>query len=56
MNPASLYLRGDEVKYWDIPIVMGKERCIGKLLEHILFPIVEVYWEPGAAGDALITS
>jgi hypothetical protein len=43
-HEPSLYLRGDRVKYWDIPIVIGKETCIGELLEHILFPIVEDYW------------
>jgi len=42
-HELSLYLRGDVVKYWDIPIVIGKETCIGELLEHILFPIVEDY-------------
>ena len=36
------------VKYWDNPIVIGKKECIEKLLEHILFPTVEVY---GRMGD-----
>jgi len=40
-----LYLREVRVKYWNNPIVIEKERCIEKLLKHLLFTIVEVYWE-----------
>ena len=42
-----LYLRGDEVKYWGILIIIGQRGCIGELLKHILFPIVEDYWGMG---------
>jgi len=42
-HKPSFYLRGDVVKYRDIPIVIGERGCIGKLLEHILFPIIGDY-------------
>jgi len=43
-------------KYWDKPIIIEERECIEKLLEHILFLIVVVYWRKVTAVDALTNS